>query len=79
MIDDGEYFFALFDENVVTNYLFGKQSTEIFEHGCFIYGYDSVTKVLVMLKMRNGKNTRSHMMYFTKPCHIIRKKERLRF
>lgn len=48
MIDDGEYFFALFDENVVTNYLFGKQSTEIFEHGCFIYGYDSVTKVFFM-------------------------------
>lgn len=48
MIDDEEYFFALFDENVVTNYLFGKQSTETFEHGCFIYGYDSIAKDFFM-------------------------------
>ena len=41
MIDDGEYFFALWDENVVTNFLYNEDQQGIFEHGCFVYGYDS--------------------------------------
>ena len=41
MIDGGEYFFALWDENVITNYLYGESRTDVYEHGCFLYGYDS--------------------------------------
>lgn len=45
MIDDEEYCFALWDEHVITNYLYNEQNEEIYEHGCFIYGYDDETRV----------------------------------
>lgn len=45
MIDDGEYFFALWDENVVTNFLYNEDQQGIFEHGCFVYGYDSEREI----------------------------------
>ena len=41
MIDNDEYFFALWDESVITNYLFQEKEEVIYEHGCFVYGYDS--------------------------------------
>ena len=45
MLENGEYFFALWDENVVFSYLTGEEYTGIYEHGCFIYGYDSGRKM----------------------------------
>ncbi len=45
MIDNREYCFALWDETVVTNYLFHADDEEIYEHGCFIYGYDDEKEV----------------------------------
>lgn len=48
MIDDDEYFFALFDENIVVNYLTDSDNSEIFEHGCFVYGYDSVKEIFFL-------------------------------
>lgn len=44
MIDNDEYCFALWDENVVTNYLFNENEREVYEHGCFVYGYHSEEK-----------------------------------
>ncbi len=41
MIDHNEYCFALWDETIVTNCLFGECCEGQYEHGCFIYGYDS--------------------------------------
>ncbi len=40
MIDNDEYCFALWDENVISDYLFNTFSEVSYEHGCFIYGYD---------------------------------------
>ncbi len=48
MVNLGEYFFALFDENIITNYLYNEDKKVTFEHGCFIYGYDSSKKVFFM-------------------------------
>lgn len=41
MLDEDEYFFALWDEQVITNYLNDEKETGGYEHGCFLYGYDS--------------------------------------
>lgn len=45
MIEGGEYFFALWDEHVITNYLYQTDRTDVYEHGCFLYGYDSDAKI----------------------------------
>ena len=45
MIDEGEYFFALWDETIITNYLFSQNEKGVYEHGCFVYGYDSDSKL----------------------------------
>ena len=45
MIDNNEYCFALWDETVVTNYLFEEYCEGQYEHGCFIYGYDSEKQI----------------------------------
>lgn len=45
MIDNNEYCFALWNETVVTNYLFQENSNIIYEHGCFLYGYDREKEV----------------------------------
>lgn len=44
MIDNDEYCFALWNESVVTAYLF-EESGGVYEHGCFVYGYDSEKEV----------------------------------
>lgn len=48
MINDDEYFFALFDESIVVNYLTGSNNSDVFEHGCFVYGYDSEEKIFFL-------------------------------
>lgn len=45
MLDEGEYCFALWNETIITNYLYEKQNPGIYEHGCFVYGYDKDKKV----------------------------------
>lgn len=45
MLDEKEYFFALWDEQVITNYLYQEEETGGYEHGCFLYGYDSEKQV----------------------------------
>lgn len=45
MLDEDEYFFALWDEQIITNYLYNEEETGGYEHGCFIYGYDSEEQV----------------------------------
>lgn len=45
MIDNNEYFFALWNEIVITNYLFREKENAVYEHGCFVYGYDSEEKL----------------------------------
>lgn len=45
MIDNNEYFFALWDETVITNYLFHEAENAVYEHGCFVYGYSSEEKI----------------------------------
>lgn len=47
MIDNNEYCFALWDETVVTNHLFHQEDEEIYEHGCFVYGYDDESEVFL--------------------------------
>ena len=46
MIDNDEYCFALWDETIITNYLFDECIESQYEHGCFVYGYDSEKQVL---------------------------------
>lgn len=48
MIDNNEYCFALWDELAVTNFLFKEDEKGEYEHGCFVYGYDSVEKLFYM-------------------------------
>lgn len=45
MLDEGEYFFALWDEQIITNYLYQEEETGGYEHGCFLYGYDREEQV----------------------------------
>lgn len=45
MIDRNEYCFALWDETVVTNYLLQKEEETVYEHGCFVYGYDREERI----------------------------------
>lgn len=45
MINNKEYCFALWNETIITNYLFGEKNDEVYEHGCFIYGYDDENRV----------------------------------
>lgn len=45
MIDNDEYCFALWDEHIITNYLYREHNEEVYEHGCFVYGYDDEKKV----------------------------------
>ncbi len=40
MIDNDEYCFALWDEAVIKAYHLGEVAGEVYEHGCFVYGYD---------------------------------------
>lgn len=45
MIDNDEYCFALWDETIVTNYLFQQSEKAVYEHGCMVHGYDRDEKM----------------------------------
>lgn len=81
MIDNDEYCFALWDEHIVTNYLYNEQNEEVYEHGCFIYGYDDEKKFSihkVISKMTDGKSFVFLMKFFIRQFLIVQIKMRLR-
>ena len=45
MLGHNEYCFALWDESVVVNHLYQGTESAVYEHGCFVYGYDSEEKI----------------------------------
>lgn len=45
MLEHNEYCFALWDETVVVNHLHRERESTVYEHGCFVYGYDSEEKI----------------------------------
>lgn len=48
MLGHNEYCFALWDESVVVNHLYQGTESAVYEHGCFVYGYDSEEKIFYM-------------------------------
>ena len=80
MLDEGEYCFALWNETIITNYLYEKQNPGIYEHGCFVYGYDRIRRCFIhkdILIMKTGNMHKSHLKFFTRLFHIARKRVKL--
>lgn len=67
MIDHEEYCFALWDETIVRNYLFRTKESEIYEHGCFIYGYNNEERVFYTEGYLNGDKWEC----YTIPYHVL--------
>ena len=69
MIGNHEYCFALWDELVVTNFLFHEKEKGEYEHGCFVYGYDSEERVFYM----QGYLQDNIWEHFCVPFHVFYK------
>ena len=67
MIDNDEYCFALWDETVITNHLFGENQDKIYEHGCFVYGYDTEKKVF----LTQGYFNNEKWEHYSIPYHVF--------
>lgn len=55
MIDNSEYIFALWDENIVAKDVLDICRVNKFIHGCFIYGYDSKRKIFLSQGYLTGR------------------------
>ena len=81
MIDEGEYCFALWNETIITNYLYKKQNPEFTGMGVLFTVMIEIRKYFIpkdILIMKTGNMRRYHLTSFMKLFRIVRKKEKLR-
>lgn len=69
MLENNEYCFALWNETEVTNYLFGRNDYNQYEHGCLIYGYDDEKKLFYSQGYINNEKWEQ----FTVPFSVLYK------